>query len=75
MARLLMGTVGQENAGREEGEEQDNNNPVLNFFKDKDRNRIEIVAPVDVNDNYVEIKRLASRLENIPTVMKKIEAT
>jgi hypothetical protein len=52
MAMLYAGGKKETEEGREEDEE-DKSNPVLNFFKEKDRNKIEIVIPMDVNNNLV----------------------
>jgi hypothetical protein len=58
-----------------EEEEQEQVHPVLGFFKDRERNKIEIAPYTDVNDNLVELKRMELRKERVPTELKEIEAS
>jgi hypothetical protein len=42
-------------------------NPVLIFFKEKERNKIEFTGLTDTNNSITELKRMISRRHQIPS--------
>lgn len=55
-----------------EPQSQEIENPVLTYFREKEKARIEISKPVDLNNNLLELKRMAERSKKIEKDIRDI---
>lgn len=51
--------------------EESKQNPVLLFFKEKEKNKIEVSPHEDVNTNITELRRMVSKMHTIPSDEKQ----
>lgn len=55
-----------------EDKPQEKENPVLTYFREKEKARIEISKPVDLNNGLLELKRMAERSKRISLDVKDV---